>query len=273
MQPWPHGPLWQHLRNSLVTELLSEMVLARLRDEAAKCGRPKERLATLDRLTEACDAIASGAARKLVQRYRPDAAFHFARATTPIIPPRVDDYVRAKQAEDGARRQATSWTGPTATTLRKDKGLLEYVRARAAEQGAAVAPRTPDSLEALLAGVTDLALRAELRIRLARGHRAEQDALRLKQAMRLLRAPMDIEPPGAGTRALPRPTDEEVSAVPRADVVATAILILGKLTTKQHLARCGLEYLPDVGNLVERRTRYELLTREDLRALASLAAT
>lgn len=253
-----------------MSEMLSKQLMTSLREHAASCGRPNERNGTLDRLEEACDAIASGKAAGLIDRVLPDLAFRYRRPLVIIRPARIEEYVQARRLADGtAKRLPSRWTGPTAITIRKDARLLEYVKTRAAEQEGGVAAKVPDSAESMLSSVPDLSLRAELRLRLAKGHQAQQDLLRLREAMRLLRVPSELygasETPALGSD-IAVPADTFL-----AEAVSIAAQVLGKLTTTQHLVRCGLEYVAEVGNVVERRTRYELLTADDIQALRRIA--
>src|SRR5690349_18411402 len=118
-----------------MSETISSKVMKGLRQAAEQSARGKERLSTLDRLKEACDAIAGGDAAAIVGRYLPEAKHHYLHHCTLIRPDRVEEYVKAKRIQDAqTKRLPSPWTGPTAVTLRKNKGLLEYVKVRATEQ-------------------------------------------------------------------------------------------------------------------------------------------
>ncbi|QEE24398.1 hypothetical protein CS053_07675 [Rhodanobacter glycinis] len=83
-----------------MSELISEQILARLKKEAGETGRPEQRLATLERLVEACNAVADGSALSLMQKGNPAAEAHFRRRWVSIVPPRIEDYVIARRALD-----------------------------------------------------------------------------------------------------------------------------------------------------------------------------
>lgn len=256
----------------MTTPRSAEQILSQLRDDAQVCGRPSERLATLQRLEESCDAIASGQAESVIRAGLPEALHNFRRKPVLIRPPRIEEFVLAKRTLDlKAKRLPSPWSGPMATSLRKDVALLEYVRARAAEQLAAGGSQAAPSVEKLLDGVTDVAIRSELRFVLAQGRQARQDLLRLKEAMRKLRPTLpSVDASSVGSDC----PGMDISSVlpPAADIArdatqANALIAFKKLINPSHLARCGLEYVPSSGCVVERKTRIEFLSRDEVNAL------
>ena len=261
-----------------MSELLSSGLLRKLREDADKLSRPAERHATIDRLVEACDAIASGDAREVIRKGNPDAEAGFRRRPTLIRPPRVEEYVVARRMQDVAARRRSSWTGPMATTIRKDRALLDYVRAREEEQEAVRPGKVAPSADNLLDAVEDMNLRTQLRFVLAKARIAEQDLLRLKQGMRKLRPTLDFDKllTGQTEGQLPEKIASESTspgALTSADAatLARATAAIMKLTSSAHLSRCGLEFNRDFGNVVERKTRFELLGADELAALRELS--
>lgn len=261
----------------MTSESLSTRMLASLRKEADESSRPKERNGTLSRLEEACNAIASGSARAIVGQGLPSAEVNFRRSPVRIVPPRIEEFVLAKRALDGrAGRIPSSWTGPTATTLRKDRKLLDYVRARDQELAAASGRFVPKTADKLLDDVQDLALRSELRLLLARGRQAETDLIRLRQGMRMLRPTVNIDLLIAGNPGQGEPESGGNALAIREtldthDVGRRLLSIASKLTNSSALSRFGLEVHPEFENIVERKTKAELLDSDETRILLFLA--
>lgn len=262
-----------------MSELLSAQIMTRLRDEASKQARPKERNGTLDRLVEACNHIASGEARAVIKEGLPDFEAYYRRTPTLIKPPRVEEYVLARRMLDvKARHMPSSWTGPIAATIRKDPGLLEYVRVREQEQAAVAPGKVVPSVDQTLDRIDDMALRSELRFVLARARQAEHDLIRLKLGMRKLRPTIDVESliTGRGTGEMPNACSaSEIPALPvphrRSDTdLMHGIATVFKLMNSEFLAKFGLEFNAEFGNVVERRTRFELITAEELAALRAI---
>jgi hypothetical protein len=161
-----------------------------------------------------------------------------------------------------------------ATTIRKDAGLLEYVRAREQEQGASAPAKVTPSVDQILDRVEDMALRAQLRFIMAKARQAEHDLRRLKEGMRKLRPTIDIDSliagnPIEGSLSTPQPLALSGPAE-RNDTALRALTAVMKLSATSVLSKCGLEYNEEFGNVVERKTRFELFTSEELAALRSI---
>lgn len=263
-----------------MSDALSTQIFARLRSEADQSSRPKERHGTLDRLFEACNDISSGKARAIVKEGFSDAEVNFRRSPTLIKSARIEEYVFARRAIDAkAKRVPSQWTGPVSTTIRKDTDLREYVQVRQQEQTAAVVGKVSESSDKLLDKIGDLALASEIRFVLSKARQTENDFKRLKAGMRMLRPTFDIdglingltrpenftEQVPAELPALPAPQPFDAKTL---KVFTTAVL---KLTDGKFLSKFGLELNLDYGNLVERKTRFELFSSEELAALKALA--
>lgn len=261
-----------------MSESLAARIMARLRDTADRQARPKERNGTLDRLVEACNDIADGKARAIIKEGLPEAEVNYRRPLVLIKPPRVEEYVLARRALDvRARRIPSPWTGPTATTIRKDAGLLEYVRVREQEQAAVVPGKVKQSVDQTLDRIEDMALRTELRFLLSHARQAEHDLRRLKEGMRKLRPTIDVESliSGRGTGKMPELEQSGIGALPvhhksGGDNLAHAFTAVLKLTNQRLLSKCGLEFSEEFGNVVERKTRFELITADELAALRAI---
>lgn len=256
-----------------MSEKLSSQILARLRVDADNSSRPKERNGTLDRLESACNAISNGTARSVVKNGLPEAEIHFRRSPVKLIPPRIEDYVLAQRALEARSGRPITWTGPTATTIRKDKGLLEYVRTRDQEHFAASGLKVTKNADRLLDDIVDIELRSALRFALAKGRQSEFDLNRLKQGMRKLRPTIDIDALIAGrldasnsnaaTPALS--ANSPLSGINGQEALRACLLsVAKKLIDPNLLSQFGLELVADHGNVIDRRTRRELFNPEEV---------
>lgn len=261
-----------------MSESLSSQILARLRREAEKLGRPEQRLATLERLVEACNSIADGSARAIVRRGNLSAEVNFRRASTPIIPPRIQDYVLARRTIDQRKGIGGSvWTGPVASSLRKEgDGMLAYVRAREQERVATASPlKAATKLEwwHLVDGVTDDAVKARLMRELSEGSEAKRAVATLKAAVRLCSPSFDVDAYLRGdescatpvsTPALPSPKDGAALSPGSKTAIAQ---LTSRLTDNTALAAFDLEW---DGKRVRQRTSKE--TFASLDEIAALQA-
>lgn len=261
-----------------MSEPISSGLMDTLRRDAESSSRPKQRSATLDRLIKACDDIASGQALAIVKQGAPELAVYFRRQPVKLLPVRIQDYVEARYAIDVHAKKSSEWTGPRDLTIRKDAGLYDYVRARARECEATAPGKLTKSADRLLDQVEDLPLQAELRFALAHGKQATHDLMRLKDVFRKLRPTIDVEAVIRGVTATgeaacleaPEPAVSHTSGV-SAEVMDQAVRAVMKLQDPLSLSRCGLKFNIENGNVVELRTKAELLTSEELLALRVLA--
>lgn len=163
-----------------MTQKLSEMVVARLREGALHLSRPDVRLATINRLVMACNAIDSGIAAELVKTVtgKEDSL----RLNPKINPSNVEKYVRARRKSDKA------WTGPTRVTIQKDPDLLSYVEAREAERTKPVLPKRPTSrrrqIEDTISLLPTIEARMDIRHELEGGREAQRVLNLLKIGLR-----------------------------------------------------------------------------------------
>lgn len=261
-----------------MSDSLSSEILERLRNEADASVRPKQRNATLDRLVEACNDITSGKALAIIKKGLPEAEVNFRRHPIKLIPIRIQEYVEARLAIDASAKVTKStWTGPRDLTIRKDPSLYEYVQVRAQEQLAANPGKLVEKIDKTLDQVEDLALRSELRFILSRARQDSHDLRRLKAGMRKMRPTIDVDAiikgintvdtsPSASVNgafpALPSQVDEQNSA--------HAVTAIMKFQNSKILSKCGLEYSLEFDNVVEFKTRFELITNEELVALRKL---
>ncbi len=150
----------------------SEMIFARLRQEAREFGVPEKRLATLDRLKSACDLIADGYRNPVDDGTRPKAKHVLLK----INPSNIDKVVRAKR-----------WSGPTRSFIaNKQNGLIDYVNAREEERLAKTGAHKslPHQTEDLVASIADAETRQAVRREFARRRYAEQELKNLKAGLR-----------------------------------------------------------------------------------------
>ena len=177
---------------------LTESILDRLRHEATNYKRPQQRLATLSRLVEACDAICDGSAREVVKKGFPSAELNFLGRRVAISPPRIEEYVTARRMVDQKKGAKSVWTGPKASTLRKEgDGMLAYVRAREHErgdkQGRHNIAKTQHKWWNLIDQVGDEEIRGRLMRELAEGSEAKRVNAALKRAVYLCSPSFDID--------------------------------------------------------------------------------
>jgi len=258
----------------MTNQSASELIMVRLRGEADHMERPEIRHATLGRLVEACDAIASGEARKVIKQGNPKAEVYFQRPPVSIKPPRVEEYVAARRAIDQRNGVSpSSWTGPVAASLRKEMdGMLAYVRAREEEQGKTRIPKTATPVEEALESLPDHILKARLRRELAEGRQAVNQLAVLKRAICTLRPTFDIdafirgdltESAAPSVQALPAPA----RLVNSGEQEALSAL-LARLTDDGGLSEFGLTF--DGRRVKHRNTRDTLVSPEALSALSKV---
>ncbi len=101
----------------MIKQKISEQIMLRLESEARLFCFPNKRLATLDRLKQATDAIESGEAAKIVH------PLPHSMARRQINQSNVEKFIRAK-----------NWSGPVRETISSDQGLKNYVSQREAER-------------------------------------------------------------------------------------------------------------------------------------------
>lgn len=151
----------------------SDLIYARLLEEAKQFLVPEKRLATLERLKSACDSIASG---ERVQ-VDPGGEFSSRKIGSKINPSNIDRLVRSKK-----------WTGPTRSFIaNKSNGLIEYVIAREEERSAQgdLVPKTlPTQLESYLSEIESVEVRQIMRHEIELRRKAEQEIKIIKEALR-----------------------------------------------------------------------------------------
>lgn len=166
------------------TPKVSMTIEGSMRSHAANLTRPEQRLATIDRFVEACDAIEDGTGSDLIAKYRGEAAPP--RHGYEITPTNIENYVRAK-----------GWSGPVRVTIERDKvHFRPYVEAREAERQNKRPRRRPsartENVENAINSVPLIENRVLLREELARGSQALRDLQLLKQGLNKI-APVAIE--------------------------------------------------------------------------------
>lgn len=258
-------------------EVLSTKILERLRREAAETGRPDQRNATLDRLVEACDAIADGTAGSVVAKGNAAAKGSFRGESVPINPPRIENYVIARHAIDVQNGEERSpWTGPVASSLRKEmNGMLAYVRARELERRSRSSGAEKPASEGwwrLVDGIADEAVRLKLIRELSEGAEARKSVTALKAAVRLCSASFDIDAYLRGetqpaSQSLPSPSGQlSLDAAQRRSLRQLA----KRLTDKGELAGFDLEF--DGKRVRQRSTKSPLIRAEEVEVLRLIAA-
>jgi hypothetical protein len=247
--------------------VLSRDILQRLYDEAAHLPRSLIRIATVRRLEEACNDIASGRARELAEKAGMD--------DSPFGPPKrakldskaVHHYVKVRARLDaaaGVPGGETEWTGPHHVTIRDDKnGLLAYLRARQAEAVGLARPR-PKATRArdvaeIVAGIESVDDRLLIMDVLEDGYAAMTRYTVLCEALRQIPGIRleDLLSRGQGPREAPA---SEVVAPLAADERRVLRRLVDRLTDEPGLVPFGLRYdgrrvrmaMPPTSQLVEK---------------------
>ena len=258
-------------------QLLSTTIMLRLRAEAERLGRPDVRLATLDRLEKACDAIATGEAHGVVKRSGSSVVANWRKSYVPIIPPRIEEYVDAMriiEQKDGGDSGSPYWTGPVSSSLRKEKhDMLAYIRAREHER-CAVAPNSGTKRDQqdwwhLVEGIDDEILRAKLMRELSEGREAKNQVAALKVAVRICSSEFNIE---AYLRGENPPNNVKTPLLPSAAVEehgATIERLVERLTNAEQLGAFELEC--DGKRVRQKTTKTPLVEASELAALIAIA--
>lgn len=269
------------ITTSDIPAVSATQILERLRIEAQALGRPEQRLATLDRLEEACNDIASGKAAEYVQAAaRAEPSFkgtydtYFKRPPIAIRPPRIEEYVKARRTLDQRKGIKSIWTGPTGVTIRGEaEGMLAYVRRREAEQdnpGKKV-KRSP-ALEDYIDQIPDLSGRQAVRFALDDGREAKRQLHLLKQG--LLKIPgIDVHAilgQRSGSSALPAPVESASPTLGLSEAETEALQkLVERLTDSTALAGHDLEY--DGNRIKNKATKAALVEKPELAVLKRLA--
>lgn len=150
----------------------SDMIYARLLEEANSFTYPDRRIGTLERLKSACDSIEAGDPIPA----NPGSKFSHRKTMQKINPSNIERIVIAR-----------GWTGPKRSFIaNKANGLLEYVNAREEERVSLKggAPKDlPTQLESLLSEIPSLEIRQAMRTEIERRRTAEQEVKIIKAAL------------------------------------------------------------------------------------------
>lgn len=250
----------------------SAEIMAQMRLDAQKLGRPEVRLATLERLVVACNAIADGSAKAIIRKGNAQALRDFAAISVPIIPPRVEAYVHARRAIDLKEGVPKSlWTGPVASSIRKERdGMLAYVRQRDLERRPSRSvPRNASKNEwwQLVDDVHDEVVKLRLMRLLSDGQKSAREVVALKGAVRLCSPNFNIDGYLSGQQST-----YASSEIPRlagtsgvSDQNALLTSLVDRLTTPASLAAFDLEF--DGQRVRQIATKEPLVTMEELAVL------
>ncbi len=227
----------------MTTKQASEQVLERLRVEAETLSeRPHVRLASIERLVMACDAIESGGAAEVHRLvYGTDGGLG---RNAKINPSNIDKFVKAR-LKQGARE----WTGPTRVFISADTTLRAYVTARENERLKPLEIRKRPSqrqqeIEDAIAQLSSVEMRQTVRYEIEEGRLARRRLEILTKGLRSL--------PGIELNSLlsgstnqqqthnegpPQPLTE---CLPMGDVQLLRALI-SRLSNPEEMRRAGLE--------------------------------
>lgn len=152
--------------------LNSESILTRLKNEAEKFSLPERRLATLERLVEACNILENGF--KNVSKNQSKLTSQ--RIIYKINPSNIEKVVRDR-----------GWSGPTRSFIASsESGLLDYVKSREDERvlkHGDIAKKNSSDLE-FLGRIDDVELRQMVRREIERRKYAEQELKLIKEGLR-----------------------------------------------------------------------------------------
>jgi hypothetical protein len=160
----------------------SATLMLKLRKEAGNDTTGK-RLATLDRLETACHAILSGEAFQLARKHHfPTQRFKPSRRR--FVAEDVHEYVKLRRVIDGSRGK---WDGPTATFLRADKGLKEYIEAFETENFGdrkTAGSSKKKALDKIIDEIPSLTDRLEVRNVIEHGRRAQAQLTKARMVVK-----------------------------------------------------------------------------------------
>jgi hypothetical protein len=224
----------------------SVKILERLRSQAQALDRPDVRLASIERLVAACDAIESGVAADVHQSaHGSDGGL---RRNAKINPSNVEKYVKAR-CKLGARE----WTGPTRVFIASDPDLRAYVAAREDERlKPPEAKKRPSQrqkeIEDAIARLPSVETRQILRHDLEEGRIARRRLDVLSRGLRslpsidvdaLLRGDADQTASHDALTALPATLPHHSPLATRDVEVLKALL--ERFSNREEMARAGLE--------------------------------
>lgn len=207
--------------DKLSARLEQEMI-----DDAETRTRPHDRRASIERLIEACNAIADQSGNALIAAYvsKPPPRHGYN-----ISPTTVDWYVKAR-----------GWPGPVRGTVQSDPFFKRYVDARESERpqpkGRRKTSNKSRDFDRILTGLPLLEDKMLVFEELDRGWRAERDLQILKQGLRGV-MPIDIDELVTGTSRSRAdvPTSHLVDADRK-----TLLELIKRITDPQKMRRMGL---------------------------------
>lgn len=258
--------------------LTSAAVLRRLRSEADALGRPPQRHATIDRLVEACDAIADGSAADVLRRasssdpsLKKTFEIHYKRGTpVAVSTPRIDEYVKARRLVDlGQGCLKSAWTGPTSAVIRGDEGLRLYVHCREREQGLKKSALKRRGLDADIDMITDMDGRQRVWFAIQEGQEAKRQLALLKKGLMTI--------PGINVYALLGQPDAQAMETqppsPSTDLKASDLDALAELLKRLTDPAClsGFELIFDGSRIKHKVTKETLIDKTALAALQVIA--
>lgn len=221
------------------TDEAEKEVLRSCADNAAAYDRSLSPLATLARLVEACDAIASGEAAALAQSLGMETD-RLRLGRTPLNSRTVDAYVRLRQADDQKNRRPSEWTGPRDATLRRPGDLRRYLEAR--RDALASKPRPSAGsrarrLEEIVGSLPSPETRQDMRFALEQGYTAQRE-------LALLRKALETNFPGVNLANLSgqkgQPDERNAQWELSQEVRRALAQLLRKLQDESHLRHFGL---------------------------------
>lgn len=223
----------------------SQLILARINDQARTFDKPSVRLASIERLVAACDALESGAAAEAIKSvYGSDGGLG---RNPKINPSSIEKYVKAR-FDQGAR----DWTGPTRVFIASDKDLKAYVNAREDERSKPMRTQVRPSdrqkeIEDSISQISSVEMRQMLRHDLEEGRLAKRRLDLLTRGLRAIPA-IDVDAllrgsdKGGSSRMRTGTSPEpRSSGVLTGDELRTLQALLTRLNDADEMRRVGLE--------------------------------
>ena len=250
----------------------SANILKRLRDTALSLAKPDVRIATIDRLVDACDAVESGAAADLLEATH--GKMGAGRGNRAITPTTIERYVKARRLKD------PEWTGPVRVTVQKDHDLRAYVEAREEERIKPQLPKKPTNrfrqIEGVLSKVSPIEARMLLRHAIEKGREAQRTLDILTSGLRRIPG-IDIEQlTQSDSRSEEKARNRITTSAPlspsaslHADDRAVLKALIDRLQDSDALSRLGLEY--ENMRIRHKQTKRALVKPDEVALLKKLA--
>lgn len=245
----------------------ADSLMGRLQAEAKRVSDIR-RIGTLARLVEACDEILSGEAYKRAKSARQDPeAFNpnFVKLNSRLI----EMYVRFRARLEKGEKE---WTGPVATTIRREKDLMTYLKLRDAEANRPGKPKRPTSrsrrADEIIDRIDNIHDQALLREVLAKAREAKRQLDIMVDALRK-HPEIDVDALREGRYTRRKVDGPEAQSVMSADDTKVIRELVARLHDKDELDDFDLVYRID--RVKSEDSGLELIKPKEMKLLERLA--